>query len=75
MLLRKKLIFGANIAPACIYCEYGRRATDPRMILCSKQGVVSPYHKCKKFEYDPLRRVPRRQPKLPEFSAEDFSLD
>ena len=75
MLLRKKPMFGANIQPACTYCEFVQKAADPRMILCAKKGVVSPYYHCKKFSYDPLRRVPRRQPKLPEFSAEDFSLD
>ena len=37
--------------------------------------IVSPYYKCKKFRYDPLRRVPKRPPKLPAFSPEDFSLD
>ncbi len=75
MILRKKPMFGANIQPACIYCEFGKKATDPRMILCGKRGVVSPYYHCKKFAYDPLRRIPRRQPKLPEFSPEDFRLD
>lgn len=74
-MFRKKTMFGKTIEPACAYCEHGRSATDPRMILCSKKGVVSPYFKCRKYIYDPLRRVPRRQPKLPSFSAEEFSLD
>ncbi len=70
-----KPMYGATIAPACEYCAWGRRASDPRMILCEKCGIVSPYYKCKKFRYDPLRRVPKRPPKLPAFSPEDFSLD
>ena len=44
MLLRKKPMFGANIQPACTYCEFGQKAADPRMILCAKRGVVSPYY-------------------------------
>lgn len=74
-MFRKKPFYGATISPACEYCELGRQAADPRMILCSKRGVVAPYYHCKKFVYDPLRRVPHRMPKLPTFSAEDFSLD
>ena len=70
-----KPMYGATIAPACEYCAWGRRASDPRMILCEKCGIVSPYYKCRKFRYDPLRRVPKRPPKLPAFSPEDFSLD
>ena len=65
MLLRKKPMFGANIQPACTYCEFGQKAADPRMILCAKKGVVSPYYHCKKFSYDPLRRVPRRKKRTP----------
>lgn len=74
-MFRKPLMFGATIPPACEYCAYGRRAADPKMVLCELRGVVSPYYKCRKYEYDPLRRVPHRQPKLPEFTPEDFSLD
>ncbi len=64
---------GTTISPACEYCTYGQRAADPRMILC--EGVVSPDYHCRRYQYDPLARVPKRQPKLPTFSAEDFSLD
>lgn len=74
-MFRKHPTPGQNVDPACEYCEYGRRAADPRMILCEKKGVVSPYYRCKKFVYDPIQRIPRRQPKLSGFTAEDFSLD
>ena len=74
-MFRKQPVPGQNVAPACEYCEHGRRAADPRMILCQKRGVVSPYFHCKKFLYDPIQRVPRRQPRLPSFSPEDFRLD
>ena len=44
------------------------------MILCRHKGVVSPYYCCRKFSYDPLMRVPRRQV-LPELDPKDFTLD
>lgn len=74
-MLFKRSIYGETIAPACEYCSHGRQAVDPRMILCEKKGVVAPSYHCRRYEYDPLLRVPKRQPKLPSFSAEDFSLD
>ena len=42
--------------------------------VCKHKGVVSPYYCCRKFSYDPLMRVPRRQV-LPELDPRDFTLD
>ena len=50
----KKTYYGAHIAPACAYCLHGSTAADPKMILCKRKGVVSPYYCCRKFSYDPL---------------------
>lgn len=70
----RKPYFGTNISPACEYCAHSRPSPDGRMYYCLKVGVVYPYHKCRKFRYDPLRRIPRRRPALPKFSPEDFQL-
>ena len=72
---RKNGKAGTTIPLACMYCAFGARAADPQMILCEKVGVVSPEHHCWRYQYDPLARVPKRQPRLPHFTAEDFSLD
>lgn len=69
-----KPLFGGNIDPACIYCQYGNPASDDQMILCSKKGVVSPYYSCSRFAYCPTKRIPKRTPKMPVFSPEDFKL-
>lgn len=71
----KNTICGETIAPACEYCEHGRLSSDHIRILCPKKGLVSPTYSCRRYLYDPLRRSPRLQPKLPDFTAEDFSLD
>lgn len=73
-LMFKKTYYGAHIAPACAYCLHGAAAADPKMILCKHKGVVSPYYCCRRFSYDPLMRVPRRQV-LPELDPKDFTLD
>lgn len=72
-LMRRKL-YGNNINPSCEYCARARRATDGRVMLCAKRGIVPMYHRCRRFVYDPLKRIPYRQPKLDTYKAEDFQL-
>lgn len=70
----KSKLFGANIEPACCYCELGMVARDNIMILCKKRGITSPYYHCKSFLYAPLKRVPKKRPKIKDFKQEDFIL-
>ncbi len=71
--MRRKL-YGNNITPSCEYCARARRAADGRVMLCNKRGIVPLYHRCRGFRYDPLKRVPYRQPALEKFEAADFQL-
>lgn len=67
-------LFGNNIEPACEYCMYGTKSRNG-MILCLKVGIVNPFYNCKKFDYDPLKRIPRRpNHRLPKYSPEDFKI-
>lgn len=70
----KSKYFNNRIAPACEYCEHGRNASDFKMILCSIKGVVSPYFRCNKFKYNPIKRVPKLMPALPQKDPREFSL-
>ena len=73
MFMSDKL-FGKNIDPACEYCEYGKGAPS-NMVACPKYGVVAPFYYCRKFKYNPLKRIPKKANcNLPKFSADDFSL-
>jgi hypothetical protein len=71
---KKVSLFSNDITPACEYCEYGAASSDGTMVECVKKGTVSPYFRCNKFRYSPIRRIPRRSPKLPKMKPEDFSL-
>lgn len=69
MLFRKKL------HRACSYCSYSTELTTCTL-LCAKKGIVDAAASCRKFRYDPTRRIPGKQ-KAPDFSQyneEDFSL-
>ena len=69
MLFRKKM------DRSCLYCRYGTQMNED-MMLCAKKGIVQPCVDCRKFRYDPFKRVPPK-PKALDFSKyeeDDFSL-
>ncbi len=69
------MLFEKHIEPRCAYCRRGVRLDDTR-VMCVKKGIVLPNGACRRFRYDPLKRVPP-QPVTADFSrlkAEDFTL-
>lgn len=69
MLFRKKL------PRSCSYCEFATKL-DEDQVLCSKRGIMGVYNACRKFKYDPCKRIPPRA-KAPDFSKyteDDFKL-
>ncbi|MBE6631069.1 MAG: hypothetical protein E7623_00045 [Ruminococcaceae bacterium] len=58
----------------CMFCEHCIPINDKENVLCSKKGIVNMEYSCKKFFYDPLKRVPRPQPPLPKLNKEDLLL-
>lgn len=72
MLLKKKFSCPEGVEPACRFCALGE--ASGKDILCSKMGPVSEDFCCRRFRYDPLKRVPKKMPKLPQFDPSDFTL-
>ena len=68
----KKTLYGGDISPRCAYCTHGKSIGTE--ILCRKMGVMQLDSCCKKFRYDPLRRVPQTAVIRKDFSEEDFKL-
>lgn len=69
------MLFRKKIERSCLYCAYSTKLDDAQM-LCTKKGVVSVTSQCRKFRYDPFKRVPSK-PKALDFSKydeDDFSL-
>ena len=69
------MLFRKQIEPNCAYCSHSRDMDDT-MLACDREGIVPAGHACKRFVYDPLRRVPPKplEPDFSEFDEEDFSL-
>ncbi len=63
-----------EISKDCIYCEHATVIADEENILCSLRGIVNKEFCCKKFAYDPLKRVPRPMPPMPKLTEEDLLI-
>lgn len=69
-----KNLFSGNSEPACSYCVNGRASNNNGKVLCPHKGIVDPSFHCAQYQYNPLKRVPRRAPALPKFDSDEFSL-
>lgn len=69
------MLFRKKISRACSYCQYGTQIDDEQ-VLCIKKGVVPVDGKCRKFCYDPCKRVPAKPKALDfnKYNSEDYSL-
>ena len=72
--MKKHKLFGSNIEPACAYCSRGEVSEDGLTVYCARKGVRELGDRCRKFEYDPLKRIPKRAPDLPAYNEDDFKL-
>lgn len=59
-------------APSCEYCAHARRENDRLMCVRRRGEAQKP---CGSFSYDPLKRVPRQEARLPQYRPEDFAVD
>jgi len=69
------MLFRKKIQRFCSYCQNGT-AMENEQILCAKKGIVSADHSCRKFEYNPCKRIPPKMKALDTEKYEDidFSL-
>ena len=69
------MLFRKKIEKSCTYCANGTKIGEDQ-ILCIKKGVVQAHGKCRKFRYDPCKRVPPKQKALDfrKFDENDYSI-
>ena len=69
------MLFRKKIERYCAYCSFAGKIDEETMI-CQKCGVVPAMHQCRRFRYDPLKRVPpKAKPEdFSRFDKKDFSL-
>ena len=69
------MLFRKKIEKSCSYCVNGT-TIDSEQVLCVKKGVVPLCGKCRKFVYDPCKRIPAKQKALDfnKYDDVDYSL-
>ena len=47
-----------DIEKLCRSCEHAELLVDSGVVLCERKGIVRADGLCRKFIYDPLKRIP-----------------
>lgn len=69
------MLFRKKIQQSCSYCAHGVELEEGQ-ILCCKKGMRTADDKCRRFRYDPCKRIPAKAKALDfsRYQTEDFSL-
>lgn len=69
------MLFRKDIEPRCAYCTYSAPAEEGT-VICRKKGIRQDADKCRKFKYNPLKRIPPRplNPDFTKYDDRDYSL-
>lgn len=69
------MFFRKKIERSCSYCQFATKI-DEEQVLCCKKGVRASGSKCRKFMYDPCKRIPAKPKALDfhQYDEQDFSL-
>ena len=69
------MLFRKKIPRSCSTCQHSA-VFDDEQFICIKRGVVENTFSCRKFRYDPCKRIPAKSKALnfSRYLEEDFSL-
>ncbi len=69
------MLFRKKIERSCAYCRYGTYLEDGQ-ILCARKGLCAAEEKCRRFKYDPCKRIPKKAKALDfsKYETADYSL-
>ena len=69
------MLFRKKIERNCAYCAFAGKINEEQ-VICQKCGIVPSSHHCRRFRYDPLKRIPPKHPAhdFSKYDQKDFSL-
>lgn len=69
------MLFRKKIQRSCAYCTHGVSMGNGQ-ILCSRRGFCTESDSCRRFRYDPFKRIPKKEKALDfsRYEKDDFSL-
>ncbi len=62
--------YEAEMERFCKFCVHGGVLSDPDKMLCKRHGIVDAGGCCRRFVYDPLKRIPT--PAIPPLALHDW---
>ena len=65
-------LFRKKIDRACQYCTHAIIGSELHVTCVKKKKLMSPDSKCMRFEYDPLKRKPRKAKSVDFSKYEEF---
>ena len=70
------MLFRKRMPRSCSTCFYSASLAE-HQFLCSKHGVVADSYYCRKYKYDPCKRIPPsvKAPDFQKYNDEDFKLE
>lgn len=70
------MLFRKDIEPMCSYCQHGTKLNDMEL-SCKYRGITRASSSCRRFKYEPLKRVPPKPARLVlrGLSDEDFKFE
>lgn len=69
------MLFRRKMPRSCTTCQYSTSLSE-HQLLCSKSGVVTDSYACRKYKYDPCKRIPPtlKAPDFQKYKDDDFTL-
>ena len=69
------MLFRKKIDRYCTYCKFAGKINEEQ-VICQKCGIVPASHKCRRFRYDPLKRVPPKTKSIDfaKYDDKDYSM-
>lgn len=70
------MLFRKKTPRACETCLYGTDFSN-NQVLCTKHGVIDAGCSCRKYRYDPCKRIPptMKAPDFSRYNEDDFKLE
>lgn len=73
--MKSKLLNKNAYEAVCRNCRHGRLSPEGDSVLCVKKGITDPDGNCRRYSYDPLKRIPRKPLTVSSANPEDFDLN
>ena len=72
--MKSKLLNKDAYEAICRNCKHGRLSPEGDTVLCVKKGIVDPDGSCRRYSYDPLKRIPKKPLLVERANPSDFEI-